>query len=189
LAEEVKMSQETVNPFLTDFEKAYKKLNDGEKLTNLFDPSTSSGDRALLWGEMCQIGESLVDKYAWAVPIDRAISLLKEFSPIVEVGCGSNAYWGKVMEAAKIDVRCYDNDSEGGKINKKRKLEAGSNSSSSLLRTGGPEVLQLDECQGRNLFLCFPDEEFGGDGEDLGGLGLACLDHFRGQCEWVAAIN
>lgn len=139
--------------------------------------------------EQAEIGEGLVNKYAWATPTNDCLKIFREFSPIVEVGCGSNAYWSKYMrQTAGIDVVAYDmNVHEGGKIHskaaaattvgaKKRKkkrdktTQSGdeTGSSNAFLRKGGPKVLKLPELQNHTLFLCYPDEEDGPVPDDSG---------------------
>ena len=39
-------------------------------------------------------GERFVQQqYAWATPDDRALRILAHHSPLLEIGCGTNAYW------------------------------------------------------------------------------------------------
>ena len=125
--------------------------------------------RAELWMKQADIGEALVNKYAWATPTKECLKIFREFSPIVEIGSGSNAYWAKYMETAGIDVVAYDmNPQDGGKIHPekasgaktpKRKIDKPNGSL--VLRKGGPEVLKLPELKNHSLFLCYPDEEDG----------------------------
>jgi len=134
--------------------------------------------RAKIWMEQADIGEGLVNRYAWATPTKECLLIFREFSPIVEIGSGSNAYWAKyMMEVAGIDVVAYDmNLQKGGKIRSKATVRAKEmkyrlkksddelsdyidDSSELVLRKGGPEVLKLSELRNRTLFLCYPDEE------------------------------
>jgi hypothetical protein len=142
--------------------------------------------RAELWMEQAEIGEGLVNRYAWATPTNECLQIFREFSPIVEIGSGSNAYWTKYMkQTVGIDVVAYDmNVQEGGKIlskattvgakeKKKRKMEKKSSdetiingarddvdgSLSFVVQKGGPEALKLPELRNHTLFLCYPDEE------------------------------
>jgi hypothetical protein len=53
--------------------------------------------------------ESLVQKYAWAVPCDEAIEAIKALSTeVVEIGAGSG-YWAKVLSESGISVIAFDN--------------------------------------------------------------------------------
>eukprot|EP00977_Amphora_coffeiformis_P021408 scaffold9279_cov159-Amphora_coffeaeformis.AAC.8 len=136
--------------------------------------------RAELWAQQAEIGEELVDKYSWAIPNKRSLSILKHFAPLVEVGCGANAYWCQQMKQAGIDIVGFDiNPKSGGKIDSKSKGKGRSFSA----QKGGPEVLAHSGNKHRNLFLCYPDENEnnGEDPEEDFSLGLACLEHFQGD--------
>ena len=72
--------------------------------------------------EQATLGEQLVNKYSWATPDDRCMRILKHYSPIVEIGCGANAYWSQCMANAGIDVVAYDvNPQSGGTIRNGKK--------------------------------------------------------------------
>ena len=175
LVEMVEFDESSPNAYLSEFREAFDSIDESGKLTNLFSDDVPAADRGRIWGDMCAAGEDLVDRFAWAVPTARVIAAIKEHEPIVEIGSGSNAYWGEVMSEAGIDVRCYDVAGDaGGKINKKKRKINDDDATNGLKRDGGPEVLQQEENSERNLFLCFPDE-------DEGGLGLACLEKFGGE--------
>lgn len=116
----------------------------------------------------------MVNQYAWATPSPHALKILKEFSPIVEVGCGANAYWASCMKEAGIDVVAFDMKVDtGGKIkpNHSEGKDQGS-ASNSFVQQGGPTSLKKHK--DRALFLCYPDE----DGE---GMGEQCLEHYAGK--------
>ena len=119
-----------------------------------------------------------MNRYAWATPSPDALRIIKEFAPIVEIGCGANAYWAKQMQEEGIDVVAYDIEiDDGGKIigkgssSKKHEKEQ-EQSSTKIARKGGPT--KLKEHRDRTLFLCYPDEE----GE---GMGAECLEHYLGE--------
>jgi hypothetical protein len=119
----------------------------------------------------------LVDRYAWATPTPEALRVLRQFAPIVEMGCGANAYWAQCMQQQGIDVLAYDvNVKSGGKLtlklDKEAKKSRSSASSSVRVHCGGPSVLA--QHTHRTLFLCYPDEE--GDG-----MAAECLEHYTGQ--------
>ena len=164
--------------------------------------------RADIWTRQADLGEQLVDRYAWATPDDRALRILRHFSPIVEIGCGANAYWARMMHSASIDVVAYDMAvADGGRIQKKeshkgKKRKSGSgggegrdgNSKLFAVRKGGPDVLSSDTMRNRSLFLCYPDEddkyaaaptdEEDDDGDEQSSprsMGAECLEHFQGD--------
>jgi hypothetical protein len=189
------------NPLLTRQETFFKGLTNETERNEFFSPQIPSERRAELWMQQADLGEKLVNKYAWATPNPSAIRILKEFSPLVEIGCGANAYWCKIMrQQAGIDMIAYDtNIQSGGSIipssqqKKKTKTNGAESSStpSSFLRQGGPEVLSSKQIRNSNrtLFLCYPDEEREdedeeGEDEDeeepVLSMGASCLEHFQG---------
>ena len=127
--------------------------------------------RGALWMEQADRGEDLVNQYSWAIPDDRAMRILKHFSPIVEIGCGANAYWSRLMAQVGVDIVAYDmfpeaggqimesNNNDGKGKNKKRKRK--SQGETFQVQKGGPEVLSSKKLRGANrtLFLCYSDEE------------------------------
>ena len=102
-------------------------LSNNPTLSKIFSPSTTPSSRAQLWESMCSTGSHTVDAYSWACPDARALNILKRFAPLVEVGCGSNAYWGRCLAERGVDVKCYDVDVEGGGLltNSRRKRGSG----------------------------------------------------------------
>jgi len=167
-----------------------------------FADSITPQRRAEVWMKQAEIGEVLVNKYAWATPTNECLKIFREFSPIVEIGSGSNAYWARFMiEKAGIDVVAYDMNPQGGgkfisngavRVKKSIRNEEKSNTSS-VLRQGGPEVLKLPELQNHTLFLCYPDEEDlpasgdeesnfedGGNRQPLS-FGWQCLSEYEGK--------
>ena len=164
--------------------------------------------RADIWSRQADLGEQLVDRYAWATPDDRALRILRHFSPIVEIGCGANAYWARMMHSASIDVVAYDMAvADGGHIqkeesNKGKKRKSGSGggegrdgiSKHFVVRKGGTDVLSSDAMRNRSLFLCYPDEDDkyaaaptnqeDDDGDEQSpplSMGAECLEHFQGD--------
>lgn len=167
--------------------------------------------RAEVWENQADLGEKLVNKYAWATPDERLLKVFQHFAPIAEVGCGSNAYWAKWMhDEGGVDVIAFDASLEsGGKINatgtgKKRKSndkqndECANKKAGLSIRHGGPSTLSTDpDVQNRTLFLCYPDEEeylesASEDEEDSyaghdnnnskpKSMAAACLEHFSGS--------
>jgi len=150
--------------------------------------------RAEVWENQADVGENLVDQYAWATPDSRLLKVFQHFGPIVEVGCGANAYWSKWMNAeggvnvVALDINFF---AGGGKISGNSKTNNTSNSTNKqglVIRQGSPETLSQDyEIRNRTLFLCYPDEEdrqTGGDNEEEElplSMAAACLEHFTGS--------
>lgn len=179
------------NPLLaaqTTFLNSLSTLERDSFFSTRLDPEK----RAEIWTNQANLGEDLVNKYSWAIPDERAIRILRHFSPLVEVGCGANAYWCQLMKQSGIDVIGFDAEPEsGGMI---QQFDGGSKVKTSKfpVRRGGPEILASNEIRKskRTLFLCYPDEGDDGetadaDADDEGSppksLGAACLEHFQGQ--------
>lgn len=51
--------------------------------------------------------DTLVARYAWAIPNDNAINLLAGMGPIIEMGAG-NGYWAKLITEAGGTIEPYD---------------------------------------------------------------------------------
>jgi hypothetical protein len=185
------------NPLLEQQAKFFAKsgLKDYER-HEFFSPKIPSDRRAKLWMDQVDVGEDLVNRYAWATPNSTAIRILKEFSPLVEIGCGSNAYWCRILQQTGVDIVGYDvNVTAGGKIegSTNSMKKANQINRPSFLKKGGPEVLASKELResGRTLFLCYPDEddEEGGshnvdseeDDELPSSMGWQCLHNYTGD--------
>ncbi|GAX25695.1 hypothetical protein FisN_14Lh002 [Fistulifera solaris] len=181
------------NPLWIEQSKFLDSLSELEKNYFFDEKNVNTERRAALWTEQADLGERLIRDYAWSTPDDRALRVLRHFSPLIEIGCGSNAYWCRMMTQAGVDVIGFDKDpKQGGKItvNQKgsRTLHAGSGDGHSFrVQKGGPEVLQNPKYAKRTLFLCYPDEnvlETDGNIDDGGqtkSLGAACLEQFQGD--------
>ena len=151
--------------------------------------------RAELWAVQATLGERLINQYAWATPNREAIRILQHFSPIVEVGCGANAYWCRQMQAAGVDCRGYDvAPDRGGLVPQEDEEEQTVKQSHKrpltnfCVRKGGPDVLTRHS--DRTLFLCYPDEgHIGTDGADeesredtvmAFSMAAQCLQYYKG---------
>ncbi len=85
------------------------------------DDHVNPEERARIWSEQAELGESLVNRYSWATPDKRALNIIKHFARshgVVEIGCGANAYWSHLIAQSGIDILAFDSQlNEGGKIN------------------------------------------------------------------------
>ena len=200
------------NPLLTAQRRFLDSLTPKAMRDNFFSPAHVSPERrAEIWEEQADLGESLVNAYAWATPDPRLLRVFRHFGPIVEVGCGANAYWSRWMNSmGGVDVVALDASLEGGgkfsssedrrgdKRRKKIEAENGVIRARKLvIRKGGPATLSKDaeiRDSGRTLFLCYPDEEDyqkedGGDDVDEDNdedappisMAAACLEHYTGS--------
>ncbi|GMH77088.1 hypothetical protein TrST_g4095 [Triparma strigata] len=167
-----------INPFLNEFNAARQSV---PNLESIFAPTTDADTRAEQWTKMCDMGEELVNKYAWAVPSQEAMDICKKLEPIVEVGAGQG-YWGEVLSKSGVAIKSFDKSPSGGLIHSSKSAK----SAFSVLE-GDPAVLSDPAHASSTLLLCFPDEDSSdpsdasGDGSSDGSsLGLSCLSNFTG---------
>ena len=168
------------NPLFTAQQRFLNSLPSKAK-THFFSPTHVTPDeRAKIWENQADLGERLINSYAWATPDRRLLKVFQHFGPIIEIGCGANAYWSRWMHSeGNVDVIAYDlclND--GGMIEKKKSMKKNTTKDGNIksggltIRQGGPDVLSEDEeirDSNRTLFLCYPDEE---DQDDVGEYNL-----------------
>ena len=175
-------ANDRVNPLLREQTAFLESLTETERNSYFSNKHVDPDRRAEIWARQADVGSELVNKYSWATPDHRALRILKHFSPIVEIGCGANAYWCQQMLQEGIDVVGYDRDTEGG--GRMRDEESKSDVDFAVKR-GGPEVLSHKKNAGRTLFLCYPDEDDeernADDDEAPFSMGTACLKHYRGD--------
>lgn len=180
------------NPLLEQQRAYLQSLTENERDNYFSNDLVEPERRAQIWMEQADLGSNLVDQCSWATPDERALRILKKFSPIVEVGCGANAYWCRAMKAAGVDVLGYDiKPKEGGKIETNNHTKVDPRINNFSVMTGGPEVLAKEHLKNRTLFLCYPDEETlettddddesNDEDKDAQSLGSACLEHFQGK--------
>lgn len=172
------------------------------------DMMISPEQRANIWTEQADCGERLVNLYSWATPDARALQIIKHFSPIVEIGCGKNAYWANILSQSGVDVVAFDNNVDSGGIihsdkNESKSVHGEDDNQNQIKSTitaqkGGPEILSENEeirNSNRTLMVCYPDEDIETQQpeesepeeeghlpvESMTSLGIQCLDHFQGN--------
>lgn len=172
-----KQARNVENPLLDQQTAFLAGLSPTER-DGFFSTALEPEHRARVWMEQADIGEQLVNDYAWATPDARALRILRHFAPIVEIGCG-RGYWCSQMQAAGIDVIGFDADPRAGGAIDKKKQKSWFN-----VKKGGPEVLK--DHLSRTLFLCYPDEDetdtglLFPDGKPMS-LGSACIAQYAGD--------
>ena len=88
------------NPLLTAQQRFLNSLSPQTIRSHFFSPTHVTPERrGEIWEEQADLGETLVNSYAWATPDPRLLRVFQHFGPIVEVGCGANAYWSKWMNS------------------------------------------------------------------------------------------
>nr|CCA14737.1 conserved hypothetical protein [Albugo laibachii Nc14] len=142
-------------------------------------------------------------KYAWAIPDERALKIIKSYGPIVEMGAGTG-YWAKLLELRGVDIVCYDlhgsesievegaTEAQGSNDDDNSDREGRVDEEGELLEqyywtkvwSGTPEV--LSKHTDRTLLLCYPDDFE----ESEESMALNCLEHYNGDTiihvgEWL----
>lgn len=75
--------------------------------------------RAEEWVRLSVIGGAISDKYAWAIPDERALRIISNFAPLVEVAAGKG-YWGRLLQERGVDIACFDKHVSKGAWSKVR---------------------------------------------------------------------
>jgi len=149
-----KSIKQVKNPYLKEIRCLRKSIPEWDNFFSEGDDETRGNN----WVRLDVLGQPLSEKYAWAIPNNRALNILAEFSPIIEIGCGKG-YWASLLEEMGVDIVCYD---------KKKSRQAFTD-----VQVGGPKVLSEPAAKGRTLFLCYPD--------DSTNLALKCLERYSGE--------
>ena len=110
------------NPLLDQQSKYLSSLSQTTKQCFFSNEIISPEERAKIWSEQAELGETLVNQHSWATPDERALKIIQYFGSqcdgIVEIGCGANAYWANQMHARGVDVMAFDfHLNQGGIIN------------------------------------------------------------------------
>ncbi len=67
----------------------------------------AEASRAEEWVRLSVIGGAISDKYAWSIPNEKALSIIANFGPIVEIAAGKG-YWGRMLQEYGVDIVCFD---------------------------------------------------------------------------------
>ena len=144
------------NPYLTQMRILKNKMGKNwEKFFNI-----SVNDRTKEWNQLDKLWDKLKEKYAWAIPDVRTLNILREFSPLIEIG-GGKGYWAKLLQDKGCDIVVYD------------KYLPPLSKCWTKVEQGGPEKLLIKTNKNRNLFLCYPDEQES--------QAIVCLENFQGD--------
>ena len=57
---------------------------------NFFSNTVNHDDRMTEWVRIRIVGKALLEKYSWAIPDDRSLKILSNFSPLIEIGSGKS---------------------------------------------------------------------------------------------------
>lgn len=94
-----------------------------------------------------QIRTELTRKYSWAIPTHEALNIIKQYSPIIEIGAGTG-YWAKMLEDIGCDILPIDtNPPTLGENLFGHKIEY-----TSIIKSGIDVIKLFPDC---NIFLCW----------------------------------
>ena len=116
------------NPYLNEY---LKIKNKGFEINNRFE---------------------LVSRYSFAIPDETSLSIISEYSPILEIGAGTG-YWGYLLQNRGVDIICYDHKDPSWEKMWKRKW----------INIKKGDISKISLYPDRTLFLCWGDygSEFG----------------------------
>jgi hypothetical protein len=131
----------------------------------------------------------LAHLYAYAVPNDRALAVLAELGPLVDMGAGTG-YWAHLLAQRGVDVRAYDvlppTPAEKAIVEEERGGNAyhGYAPAFHPVQQGHSRMLGKEELSQRALLLCYPPP----DSE----MAQQCVYNYRGDTmvyvgEWQGA--
>lgn len=79
--------------YLKEIKKLQKTI---PNWNNLFSKKLNNENRLEQWIRLRIFGNSLIEKYSWAIPDNNTLNIIKEFSPLIELGAG-NGYWARYL--------------------------------------------------------------------------------------------
>lgn len=110
-----------------------------------------------------------IHEYAFAVPSDPILKILKSYSPLIEMGAGSG-YWAYLLTKLKCDIIPYDGYPPSKKSPFGKKNEWFTREWMPI-KKGFPKL--LTSFTNRNLFLCWADYDTP--------FGYECVKNFKGK--------
>lgn len=145
----------------------------------LFDPDVEEQQRGDLFEAE---DEEAMEKYAWAIPDDRALRICAHFAPLVEMASGAG-YWCRLLRERNVPITAYDKD-----VDENCKAAGVSARPFTKVEKGGPEVLEL--FPNATLLLIYPDDYE--DSEEP--LSMASLSQYHGDTvihigEWLGCTK
>ncbi|CAB9526688.1 unknown protein [Seminavis robusta] len=111
----------------------------------LFEPDLDEQHRGDLFEAE---DEEAQEKYAWAVPDERALRICAHFAPLVEMGAGAG-YWARLLRERGVAITAYDKD-----VDVNCKAAGVSARPFTKVEKGGPETLAL--FPNATLLLIYP---------------------------------
>lgn len=167
-ADEIPLPELDAEQYSNVYHEVWKQMTAKmpKDMNRIFDPKIDDERRATL---LNYLNLTAAEKYAWAVPDERAIRILCDYAPVVEIGAG-RGYWGSMLlKRGKV----YDGYDITPWNRKGEKYPAWCE-----IKQGSANVLAAPENHKKTLFLCYPDDF---QSENTKSLALACLKKYRGD--------
>jgi hypothetical protein len=109
---------------------------------------------------------AFIKEYSWAIPSQEALSVISQYSPLIEIGAGTG-YWCKLLQDAEVDIVAYDSKPPCKGYNVFHNT-----TTHTKVQKGGPPIIKQVSRE-RTLFLCWPP--YGSD------MAFQCLANYRGR--------
>jgi hypothetical protein len=129
-----------------------------------------------------------MDRYAWAIPDERALRICAFYSPLVEMGAGAG-YWARLLRERddKVTITAFDRH-----VGENTKAAGVQVKPFTVVNKGGPDLLA--NYPNATLLLIYPDDHEQEDEEHCGEtpLSVASLQNFQGDTvihvgEWLGS--
>lgn len=158
------------NPYLLEVIDLMKTIPEWDEFFSRDDEETVK--RGSNWIRLEVLGQPLIDKYSWAIPNQRAINIIKHFSPVIEIGSGKG-YWASLLRNQGVEVEAFDRHvyNVPATITKKNKNKTPK--LWTIVKKGDARMLMKKCYQKHTLMLCYPDE----DSE----MSMDCLERYDGE--------
>lgn len=155
------------NPMLEEYEAL--RTTWPADMARLLDSSLEAERRSVLWETMVEGCDRLRKKYAWALPDERALGVLKHVAPVCELGAG-RGYWCSLLLNSGASAIAYDC--------------APPVKTFCDVAVGGAE--QVASLEAEALFLCYSDDGAPVDSDEDSidadeALSMECLRRYRGD--------
>jgi len=89
------------NPYFEELQA----LKDTIPEWNHFFQGDGDDSRGNNWVRLDVMGSALVEKYAWCCPDERALKILTQYAPLIEIGAGKG-YWAGLLRRRRF---CHTN--------------------------------------------------------------------------------
>ena len=155
------------------------RLNLPSDFSKLLDPEMDEKHRGDLFEAE---DENAMEKYAWAIPDERALRICAHFGPLVEMGAGAG-YWARLLRERGVIISAYDKD-----VDDDCKAAGVGVKPFTKIEKGGPEMLSL--FPNATLLMIYPDDCE--EQSDELTLSMASLQNYQGDTvihvgEWLGS--